>query len=173
MALLRFLGAPAFFLGRLGGKVPNDFQALGGIGMTQRGLLRLTDSERSLAKAVELLRPYHRYPVEATVFGRGLQLARAGRGDFDSAARALESAHSAVTGSEPSAANMRSSISGALATIASARGDTRRALQLSQRALAERDGRQTNLIAADANGDVKTEATVQDLPLPVLPRTAT
>jgi len=45
---------------------------------------------------------------------------------------------------------MRSSISGALATIASARGDTRRALQLSQRALAERDGRQTNLIAADA-----------------------
>ena len=125
-------------------------QALGGIGMTQRGLLRLTDSERSLAKAVELLRPYHRYPVEATVFGRGLQLARAGRGDFDSAARALESAHSAVTGSEPSAANMRSGISGALATIASARGDTRRALQLSQRALAERDGRQTNLIAADA-----------------------
>ena len=125
-------------------------QALGGIGMTQRGLLRLTDSERSLAKAVELLRPYHRYPVEATVFGRGLQLARAGRGEFDGAARTLESAHSAVTGSEPSAANMRSSISGALATIASARGDTRRALQLSQRALAERDGRQTNLIAADA-----------------------
>ncbi len=125
-------------------------QALGGIGMTQRGLLRLTDSERSLARAVELLRPYHRYPVEATVFGRGLQLARAARGEIDSAARTLEAAHSAVTGNEPAAANMRSSISGALANIASARGDTRRALQFSQRALAERDSRQNNLIAADA-----------------------
>ena len=125
-------------------------QALGGIGMTQRGLLRLTDAERSLARAVELLRPYHRYPVEATVFGRGLQLARAARGDLDGAASTLEAAHSAVTGSEPAAANMRSGISGALASIASGRGDTRRALQFSQRALAERDGRQSNLIAADA-----------------------
>jgi len=125
-------------------------QALAGVGMTQRQLLRLTEAERSLARAVELLRPYHRYPAEATVFGRGLLLLRAGRGDMDAAQRSLETAHLAVDGRDAAAANLRSGISGALATIAGARGDSRQALQYSQRALTERDARNGNLVAADA-----------------------
>ena len=49
---------------------------------------------------------------------------------------------------EPSAANMRSSISGALASARPATPVAR--CSCHRRALAERDGRQTNLIAADA-----------------------
>jgi tetratricopeptide (TPR) repeat protein len=124
-------------------------QALGGVGSTQRQLLRTTDSERSLARAVEILRPYHRDPIEATTFGRTLYVVRAGN-DAAGAQLALETAYLKLRDTGGKIHPLKSGVSTALATIAQLRGDHRASLELSQRALAESDQRSPNLVAADS-----------------------
>ena len=124
-------------------------QALGGVGSTQRQLLRTTDSERSLARAVEILRPYHRDPIEATTFGRTLYVVRAGN-DAAGAQLALETAYQKLRDTGGKIHPLKSGVSTALATIAQLRGDHRASLELSQRALAESDQRSPNLVAADS-----------------------
>lgn len=124
-------------------------QALGGVGSTQRQLLRTTDSERSLARAVEILRPFHRDPIEATTFGRTLYVVRAGE-DAAGAQLALETAYEKLQDSGGKVHPLKAGVSTALATIAQLRGDSRTSLQLAQRALAERDQRSPNLVAADS-----------------------
>jgi serine/threonine protein kinase/tetratricopeptide (TPR) repeat protein len=125
-------------------------QALGGAGMTQRQLLRSKDAERSLAQAVEILRPYHRDPIDATTFGRGWHLVRAGMGEAESAQRAMEAAYKKLVDADGKTHPLKAGVSSTLSTIAQLRGDTRTSLELAQRALQERGTRSPNLVAADS-----------------------
>ena len=125
--------------------------------MTQRGLLRLTDSERSLAKAVELLRPITAIRSRPPCLDAGLQLARAARGEFDGAARTLESAHGGdgqrTVCRQYAIQHQRRAGHHRLG----ARRHPSRACSF-HTGTGERDGRQTNLIAADAVSLASTAA---------------
>ncbi len=137
-------------------------QALGGVGSTQRQLLRTADSERSLARAVEILRPFHRDPIEATTFGRALYVVRAGD-DAAGAQLALETAYKNLNDSGGKVHPLKAGVSSALATIAQLRGDNRASLELAQRALAERDQRSPNLVAADSLSIANTAIGLREL----------
>jgi serine/threonine protein kinase len=138
-------------------------QALGGVGMTERQLLRSRAAEQSLARAVEILRPFHRDPIEATTFGRGLYLVRAGRGDPEESQRILENAYKRLEDSGEKSHPLKAGVSTTLSAIAMARGDARASLELAQRALQERGSRSPNLVAADSISIANTAIGVGEL----------
>lgn len=147
-ALAAYQRATVHFIKLTGPDNPQVADAMGGVTVSLRQLLRLKEAEAAAKKTVDITRPFDRELADAKVMGRLLSVLMAERGRGHEAQTKLESTYAQLpdVGGKPHA--LKASISLALGTVSLARGDPRTAMEFAQRSLSELTSRTPTIMAA-------------------------
>jgi ATP/maltotriose-dependent transcriptional regulator MalT len=147
-ALAAYQRAAEHFTRFTGADNPQVADAMAGVTVCLRQLLRLTEAEAAARKTVEIMRPFDRELADAKVIGRLLAVLIAERGRSVEAQTILESSYSLLVDADGKPHALKSGISLALGNIALARGDPRKALALGQRSLSELTSKTPSIVVA-------------------------
>ena len=147
-ALAAYRRAAEYFIRLTGPDNPQVADAMAGVTVCLRQLLRLTEAEAAARKTVDIMRPFDRDLADAKVIGRLLGVLMAERGRGVEAETMLESAYVRLQDVDGKPHTLKSGISLALGNVALARGDPRKALALAQRSLGELSSRTPSIVVA-------------------------
>jgi eukaryotic-like serine/threonine-protein kinase len=147
-ALAAYQRAAEHFIRFTGPDNPQVADAMAGVTVCLRQLLRLTEAEAAARKTVEIMRPFDRELADAKVIGRLLAVLIAERGRSAEAQTMLESSYARLPDVDGKPHALKSGISLALGDMALARGDAQTAIVLAQRSLRELTSKTPSIVAA-------------------------
>ena len=147
-ALRAYQRAVQHFTAFAGADNPQVADAMSGVAVCMRQLLRLTEAEAAAKQTVDIMRPFDRELADAKVMGRLHAMLKADRGNAGEAESMLVSAYSRLQDQEGKPHPLKYGISLALGELALSRGDPRKAMQLGQRSFSELSSRTPTIVVA-------------------------
>jgi eukaryotic-like serine/threonine-protein kinase len=127
---------------------PQVADAMSGVAVCMRQLLRLTEAEAAAKQTVDIMRPFDRELADAKVMGRLHAMLTAERGKGAEAESMLAAAYARLPDQEGKPHPLKYGISLALGELALSRGDPRKAMQLGQRSFSELSSRTPTIVVA-------------------------